>query len=264
MPINPVKSWHMLAYSVTGDAPGTPLLIAHGLYGSGRNWGVIAKRLSDTRRVITVDKRNHGQSFWSDDHSYAALAGDLAKVINTLGEPVDLVGHSMGGKAAMTLALTRPETLRRLVIGDIAPVGYSHSQMQFITAMRAVDLSIVTRRSEANAQLAALGLDSAICSFLTQSLDVAEKRWRFNLDALAQNMAEILDFPSFSTQHTGPTLFLSGGNSNYVTPDYRDTIRGLFTAARFAKIPDAGHWLHADKPRAFQGTVRAYLDAPAA
>ncbi|WP_415402021.1 alpha/beta fold hydrolase [Tateyamaria sp. SN3-11] len=252
----------MLAYSVTGDAPGTPLLIVHGLYGSGRNWGVIAKRLSDTRRVITVDMRNHGHSFWSDDHSYADLATDLAEVIDHLGAPMDVVGHSMGGKAAMTLALTRPDTLHRLVIGDIAPVGYSHSQMQFITAMRAVDLSTVTRRSEANAQLAALGVEDAICSFLTQSLDVTEKRWRFNLDALAQNMEKILDFPSFSTHHTGPTLFLSGGTSEYVTPAYRDTIRALFPAARFAKIPGAGHWLHADNPRAFEGTVRAYLDAP--
>ena len=258
------KPKRMLSYSEHGTAGGTPLLIAHGLYGSGRNWGVIAKRLSDTRRVITVDMRNHGQSFWSDDHSYADLAADLAEVIDTLGGPMDVVGHSMGGKAAMMLALTRPDTLRRLVIGDIAPVSYSHSQIQFIDAMRAVDLATVTRRSDANAQLAEQGVDPALCSFLTQSLDVAERRWRLNLEALAANMPEILAFPPVDAQFSGPTLFLSGGKSDYVSPDYRPTIRALFPAARFVKIPSAGHWLHADDPRAFEGTVRAYLDAPAA
>ncbi|WP_299298518.1 alpha/beta fold hydrolase [uncultured Tateyamaria sp.] len=251
----------MLAFTEYGAGDGTPLLIAHGLYGSGRNWGVIAKRLADTRRVVTVDMRNHGHSPWSDDHGYADLAEDLAEVIDHLGAPMDVVGHSMGGKASMMLALTHPDRVRRLVVGDIAPVSYGHSQMQYIDAMRAVDLSRVTRRSDANAQLAEQGVEPALCSFLTQSLDLAEGRWRFNLDALAANMPAILGFPEVTGAHDGPTLFLSGGQSDYVHRDYRDTIRGLFPAARFAKIPAAGHWLHADDPRAFEGTVRAYLDA---
>lgn len=254
----------MLAYTTHGRGPGTPLLIAHGLYGSGRNWGVIAKRLSDSRTVVTVDMRNHGSSFWDDDNSYAALAGDLAEVIESIGGPMDVVGHSMGGKAAMMLAHTRPETLRRLVIGDIAPVGYTHTQMQYITAMRAVDLSVVTRRSEANAQLAKLGVDSALTSFLTQSLDISEKRWRLNLDALADNMAGIIDFPALTSTYPGPTLFLSGGISDYVKRSDRPAIQTLFPNARFAKIPGAGHWLHADNPRAFEANVRAYLDAETA
>lgn len=253
----------MLNYSEYGSSDDTPLLIAHGLYGSGRNWGVIAKRLSDTRRVITVDMRNHGQSFWSDDHSYEALGADLAAVIDAIGGPMDVVGHSMGGKAAMVLALTRPDAVRRLVVGDIAPVSYGHSQMQFIDAMRAVDLSGVTRRSDANDQLAAQGVDPALCSFLTQSLDVKERRWQLNLDALAENMPKILGFPDVTTSFSGPTLFLSGGQSDYVAQAYRPTIRALFPAARFARLPDAGHWLHADNPRGFEGTVRAYLDAQA-
>ena len=252
----------MLAISEIGPRGGTPLLIAHGLYGSGRNWGIIAKRLSDTRRVITVDMRNHGESFWSDDHSYADLAQDLAKVIDHLGGPMDVVGHSMGGKAAMVLALSRPDILRRLVIGDIAPVAYTHSQIQFIEAMKSVDLATVTRRSDANAQLAALGVDAALCSFLTQSLDVPQRKWRLNLDALAENMPSIMGFPDIDTVYSGSALFLSGGQSDYVTPEYRPGIRALFPAARFAKIPDAGHWLHAENPRAFEGTVRAYLDTP--
>lgn len=254
----------MLNYTEYGPTDAPPVLIAHGLYGSGRNWGVIAKRLSDTRHVITVDMRNHGHSFWSDDHGYPDLEADLAEVIDSLGGPMDVVGHSMGGKAAMTLALSRPDTVRRLVVGDIAPVGYGHSQMQYIDAMRAIDLTKVSRRSEANEQLAAQGVAPALCSFLTQSLDVTEQKWRLNLDALAANMPAILDFPMMSTSFSGPTLFLSGGSSDYVTPDYRPTIRTLFPNARFAKIPNAGRWLHADNPRAFEGTVRAYLDTETA
>jgi pimeloyl-ACP methyl ester carboxylesterase len=254
----------MLTYTETGPetGPAHPLLIAHGLYGSGRNWGVIAKRLSDTRRVICVDMRNHGHSFWSDAHGYTDLADDLAQVIDHIGGPVDVAGHSMGGKAAMVLALTRPDTLRRLVIGDIAPVPYSHSQMQYIDAMRAVDLGKVERKSDANAQLAALGVDPALCSFLTQSLDVGAGQWRLNLAALAANMAAIIGFPDIMGSHAGPTLFLSGGASDYVTAAHRPAIKALFPNARFAKIPKAGHWLHAENPRAFEGTLRAYLDAP--
>ena len=155
------------------DASGTPLLIAHGLFGSGRNWGVIAKRLSDQRRVIAVDMRNHGQSPREKSNSYTDMAADLAKVIGHIGGPMDVLGHSMGGMAAMTLALTQPDLVRRLVVADIAPVSYTHSQAEFITAMRGVDLSAVTRRSDAAEQLAALGVEPALQSFFTQSLDVA-------------------------------------------------------------------------------------------
>jgi esterase len=252
----------MLAYSEIGPDTGTPLLIAHGLFGSGRNWGVIAKRLAENRRVITVDMRNHGNSFWSDKHEYSDLANDLAQVIDRFGGPMDVLGHSMGGKAAMMLALSHPDMVRRLVIGDIAPVGYSHTQMPYITAMRGVDLSTVSRKSDANSQLAELGVEPALCSFFTQSLDVTDRRWRFNLDALAENMPAILGFPETNASHNGSTLFLSGALSDYVTRAHRPMITDLFPAARFAKIPKAGHWLHADDPRAFEANVKAYLDAP--
>lgn len=237
-----------------------PVLIVHGLYGSGRNWGVIAKRLSDRGPVMTVDQRNHGDSFWSDSHSYHDMANDLAEVIVSNSGPMDVVGHSMGGKAAMVLALTRPELVERLIVADIAPVAYTHTQLQFIKAMRAVDLSKVEKRSDASDQLAAHVDDPTLQAFFTQSLDVKGKRWKLNLDALEAEMPNILGFPQVDGVFEKPTFFLSGATSDYVTPDARPVIKQLFPMARFAKIPGAGHWLHAEKPREFEASVRAFLD----
>ncbi len=238
-----------------------PLLIAHGLYGSARNWGVIARRLSNERQVIAVDMRNHAYSFWDAQHGYTDLAHDLAKVIDSVGGIADIVGHSMGGKASMVLALEYGNLVRKLIVADIAPVAYSHSQIQFIEAMRAVDMSRVQRRSDAEAQLADLGVEKALQSFFTQSLDVEGGRWRLNLDVLASEMPKIMGFPEISTHWDGPALFLSGAASDYVQPEYREQIRTLFPSARFAKIPGAGHWLHAEKPREFEAAVRTFLNA---
>lgn len=248
---------NVISQGADSDAP--PLLIVHGLFGSGRNWGVIARRLAEDRRVLTPDMRNHGDSFRDPVHDYPAMAADLAEVIEAHGGRADVVGHSMGGKAAMTLALTRPELVDRLIVADIAPVTYTHTQMPYIEAMRAVDLSRVTRRSDAAEQLAGTVPEPALQSFFTQSLDVPEKRWKLNLDVLADQMPHILSFPDIDATFDGPTLFLSGAESDYVLPEHRDAIRAHFPAARFAKISGAGHWLHAEKPREFEQSVRAFL-----
>ncbi|MDF0601753.1 alpha/beta fold hydrolase [Psychromarinibacter sp. C21-152] len=254
----------MLNTLVTGaQTQHPPLLIAHGLFGSARNWGVIAKRLSDTRQVLTVDMRNHGDSPWHDSHRYPDLAADLAEVIAAHGGQADVLGHSMGGKAAMVLALEHPETVRRLTVADIAPVAYGHSQRPLIEAMRAVDLSSIDSRSDAEAQLAETIDDRGVRAFLLQSLDPKEKCWRFNLDALDAEMDHITGWPEISGQADTPTLFLSGAESDYVGPEHRDRIKGYFPNARFAKIPGAGHWLHAEKPREFEAAMRSWLDAEA-
>ena len=256
----------MLNTILHGDATDQPpLLIAHGLYGSGRNWGVIAKRLSDCRKVVAVDMRNHGSSARTETHTYADMAGDLAEVVAAhagLDGRMDVLGHSMGGKASMMLSLTRPDLVNRLVVADIAPVPYTHSQVQFITAMRSVDMSRVERRSDAEAQLADAGVPRELQSFFTQSLDIPNKGWRLNLDTLEQDMAHIVGFPDdISGQFEGPALFLSGANSDYVLPEHRPTIRTFFPNSHFAKIPGAGHWLHAEKPREFEAAVRVFLDS---
>lgn len=263
VPAGPARYQRPMLNRITHGTATTrpPLLIAHGLYGSARNWGVIAKRLSDERQVFAVDMRNHGQSPWDNSHTYADLAADLAETIRDIGAPLDVLGHSMGGKSAMTLALHNPELVNRLVVADIAPMAYTHTQIQFIKAMRAVDLGTVERRSDAAEQLAAQGVEPALQSFFTQSLDLPNHRWRLNLDALEDQMPGIMSFPSTDAVWEGPTLFLSGAESDYVLPEHRPEIRARFPAARFAKIPGAGHWLHAEKPREFEAAVRIFLNA---
>ena len=240
-----------------------PLLIAHGLFGSGRNWGVIARRLADRRQVMAVDMRNHGTSPRAGSQSYPDMAEDLAQVIRAHGGPMDVMGHSMGGKAAMQLALTHGDLIRRLVVADIAPVAYDHDQSAHIHAMRTLDLTGLASRGEADRRLSATIPDPALRAFFLQSLDLKADppEWRLNLDVLAAEMPKIVGWPGTQGQFDHPTLFLAGSESHYVKPDYRDTIRTLFPKARFAKLSGAGHWLHADKPREFEDTVRAFLDA---
>lgn len=238
----------------------TPLLIAHGLFGSARNWGVIAKRLSDTRQVVAVDMRNHGESDWFTTHTYSDQANDLVKIIDQFGGQMDVLGHSMGGKTAMVLAVTQPKCVARLVVADIAPAGYGHTQIHLAEAMQSLDLSEITSRSDAD-QLLSQSVDEAgVRAFLLQSLDVKGQKWRLNLDVLAAEMNAVVGFPKLDGCYDGPALFLSGGDSDYVRREDRPEIKRLFPAARFAKIPGTGHWLHAEKPRAFEAAVRAFLD----
>lgn len=233
--------------------------MVHGLFGSGRNWGVIARRLAEDRLVRTVDMRNHGASPQTESHGYDEMAEDLAGVLD---EGWDVIGHSMGGKAAMALALTRPEKVRRLIVADIAPVTYAHSQGHLVEAMRALDLSGIETRRDADAALAEHVDTPGVRAFLLQSLDVREKRWALNLDVLDREMDRITAWPEeIGGAFERPTLFLSGAESDYVTDAARPAIRELFPAARFAAIPGAGHWLHAEKPREVEAAVRTFLDA---
>lgn len=257
-------AWGMLntvLHPAQAPSPLPPLLIVHGLFGSARNWGVIARRMSADRDVVVVDMRNHGDSPSYPSHSYPDMAADLAEVIAAQGGRMDIVGHSMGGKAAMQLALTHGDMVDRLIVADIAPVAYGHDQSSHIHAMRGLDLTGITARSEADKRLAPVMDDPALRAFFLQSLDLKAKppRWRLNLDVLEAEMSKIVGWPGTSGHFDGPTLFLTGAESTYVRPEYRDTIRALFPSARFAKLPGAGHWLHADKPREFEETMRVFL-----
>lgn len=245
------------------DRTGPVLVIAHGLFGSGRNWRAIARQLARARPVVTVDMRNHGESFHSPRHDYPAMAEDLAEVVEASGAPADVLGHSMGGKAAMMLALERPELVRRLVVADIAPVGYDHTQAPLIEAMRAVPLDKVQSRRDAEAVLKPLIPEDAVRAFLLQSLEILPGgggRWRLNLDALAANMDSIIGFPDVEGRRfDGPALFVRGGASDYVRPEHEPRIRALFPAAEIRTIEGAGHWVHADRPREFIALVDRFL-----
>lgn len=246
------------------DSDHPALLIAHGLFGSARNWGAIARRLALHRRVVTVDMRNHGNSAWNERHDYTAMAADLAEVIASQAGRMDVLGHSMGGKAAMALALTEPERVRRLIVADIAPVAYTHSQIGYVKAMQGLDLSGITRRAQADAALAESVPDPATRAFLLQSLVLEDGRaeWKLNLDALGAEMPKIMDFPAIEAQFAGPTLFLTGAGSDYVQPAHRARILALFPGAEHNSLVGAGHWLHADAPNAFIAAVEGFLDRP--
>ncbi len=259
-----------LASDVYGEGAGARLVILHGLLGAARNWMAIAKRLGADHEVHVLDLRNHGRSPWADGMSYREIAGDVARYIeeHDLEAPV-VVGHSMGGKASMALALDRPDLVGRLLVADIAPVAYDRggrsSFLDYIDSMAALDLSAVTRRTDADRMLADAIPDGGVRGFLLQNLvpDGDAFRWRCNLAGLAAGMADILDFPKAFAHpaYEGPTLVLTGANSNYVRRNHREGIRALFPAARFASLKDAGHWLHADQPRPFMDAVRAFAAA---
>ena len=240
------------------------LLIAHGLFGSARNWNVIARNLATCRDVVAVDMRNHGSSPWAATQSYPDMAGDLAAVIGTLGGPVDLLGHSMGGKAAMHLALTQGDLLHKLVVADIAPAAYTHDQTPHVTAMRGLDLTGLTSRGDADRRLAEAVPDPSLRAFFLQSLDLKAEggpKWRLNLGVLETEMPKIVGWPGTQGRFDHPALFLTGSESTYVRPEHREPIRALFPAARFAKLTGAGHWLHADRPREFASVVDGFLSA---
>lgn len=252
----------MLNTIVHGDPDAGPaLLIAHGLFGSARNWGAIAKRLSRERPVVAVDMRNHGASPWRESHGYPDLAEDLAEVIEAFGGQMDVLGHSMGGKAAMALALTSADRVRRLIVADIAPVAYDHTQTPLIEAMESVDLRAVRSRKEADQALEEHVSETAVRAFLAQSLDLKGEhpRWVLNLPVLKMEMAGIIGFPEVTGSFDGPSLFLTGDASDYVMDSHHAEIRTLFPQANFEAIPGAGHWLHAEAPGPFIEAVSRFL-----
>jgi len=252
-----------LAFSVTGDGP--PLIILHGLFGWKRNWAGIAKALQDDYRVYTLDLRNHGESPHGADMSYPDMADDVARFIDTQRLfPVRLVGHSMGGKTAMTLALTAPGMIDRLTIVDIAPVTYARDYDHYIRALQAVDVKNATRRSDIENSLAQEFPDRSVRAFLLQNLvkyPTGEYGWRVNLDAISGHMGDIMGFPATPDAHgyPGQTLFLGGRQSDYIAPAHRSTIDRLFPHAEIDYIEGAGHWVHADQPVAFVKRLQSFL-----
>ncbi|KAM5262228.1 sn-1-specific diacylglycerol lipase ABHD11 [Hipposideros larvatus] len=253
-----------------GEAALPALVFLHGLFGCKTNFNSIAKALAQQtgRRVLTVDARNHGDSPHSPDMSYEAMSQDLQDLLPQLGlVPCVLIGHSMGGKTAMLLALQRPELVERLIAVDISPVETTSSSdfPTYMAAMKAIDIPVEVSRScarkLANEQLSLVIQDIAVRQFLLTNLVEAGDRfvWRVNLDALAQHVDKILAFPLCQESYRGPTLFLLGGNSEFVHPSHYPEIRRLFPRAQMQTVPNAGHWIHADRPQDFMAAIRGFL-----
>lgn len=254
-----------LAYGETGS--GSPLVILPGLFGAKRNWASLARALGEHHRVITADLRNHGESPWAEPHDYPALAADVARLIETTaGGRAAVLGHSMGGKAAMMLSLTRPELVARLVVVDIAPVASTGTPVDYVRAMRRLPLERFTRRSEVADALADAVPDRGVRNFLSLNAAVGDAglSWTLNLEILERDFEAILGFPAIPPGRSfpGPTLFLAGERSGYLKPEHRPEIERLFPAATVETIAGAGHWVHADAPEAFVAAVNRFLAAP--
>jgi pimeloyl-ACP methyl ester carboxylesterase len=275
-----VGSDERLAVRTLGES-GPRVVFVHGLFGQGKNWTTIARGLADEHRVTLVDLPNHGHSPWTDRVHYLDMVEMLAVELEHLGEPVTLVGHSMGGKVAMQLALRRPELLRALVVVDIAPVEYplqggrtddpdeeASPFAAFIAAMRALHLDELKTRDDADAALRSAVPSRMVRSFLLQSL-VREGvgagggwRWRLNLELLERDLGELRGFPEPPAGATfdGPVLWVAGANSTYVLDEDRPLMDALFPATRLVRIKNAGHWVHSEQPEVFLTTLRLFLE----
>lgn len=210
-----------------------------------------------------MDLRNHGESGWADEMDYPAMAGDVAETMRASGlPPCPVIGHSMGGKVAMALALGEPDLVSALIVVDIAPVSYRSANGAYVRAMAAIDLSRLGRRAEVDEALAAEVPDRMIRAFLLQNLAVEGGRltWRLNVAAMDRAMAVLAGFPDMGGRtYEGPALFVSGQDSDYVRPEDRPVIQSLFPRARFASVKNAAHWVHADQPDSFAAIASAFL-----
>ena len=245
----------ILASRVAGE--GSPVLLLHGLFGSARNLGGVARALSARHRVLALDMRNHGDSPHDPAMDYDLMAADVQETMDAAGlDTAAVLGHSMGGKVAMRLALAAPGRVSRLGVADIAPVPNPPNFSAFTAAMLAVtpDLS----RPEADAVLAPVVTDAAVRSFLLHNFRPGEG-WRIGLPEIAAALPRIEGWDAIAGQYGGPALFVTGARSDYVKPEHRPAITRLFPSARFVAIKDAGHWLHAEQPEAFNATVAAFL-----
>ena len=251
-----------LAFTEIGE--GEPIVILHGLFGSGRNWASIAKALADSYRVITVDLPNHGASEWTDTVTYESLAGAAADFLTGHDlQGCSLLGHSMGGKTSMALALTQGELISRLIVADIAPVPYDHDNLAVIEALSAVDLATVKSRNDAEAQMADYICDRMLRAFLLQNLrrEGDGFKWRINLEGLKASLPDLHGFPDFDTTFEKPAVFIAGAESDFVEAEHHAEIDRLFPNSSVVDLAHAGHWLHADSPDVFVQKVREFLTA---
>lgn len=253
-----------LSYETFGKENQKEILILHGLFGSKRNWFSIAKSIANFGyKVWALDLRNHGDSEWSKNHTYFDLALDVDNFLTEHNiKDACLIGHSMGGKAAMLFDLLYPNLLSKLVIVDIAPVKYFSAFGHYLKVLKSIDLHSFNKRSEVNDKVSSEIEDSNIRSFLLQNIRVDEKgslNWKINIQSLIENSIDISDFPEVKAISKTNTLFMFGAESEYSVKSHKVYISKLFSNTRFIEIKDAGHWVHSEKPKDFIEIVTNFL-----
>lgn len=257
-----------------GSGPRT-LVYLHGLLGRGRNFLSSARTLENEQRSVLVDLPNHGESSWTDSFTYPDTADIVAEVIGDIvrrSGPVDLLGHSLGGKVAMVIALRHPELIDRLIVEDIAPVDYPplpadlrgtvHDNAYLLETLANLDLGALTSRGEADALLTDAIPDRGVRGFLLQNLQRTDDgfRWQPNLDLLRRSMSTINDFPGIEASFSGETLWLAGARSRYVRGGDRPAMLALFPEAHLLTVRNCGHWIHSEQPAVFADVLRGFLE----
>ena len=250
----------LVNYQQQGNGP--DIILIHGLFGSLENLNMVARALASSYRVTSIDVRNHGQSFHLNEMSYQSLANDIVRLLDFLKiTSTAVLGHSMGGKIAMQLAFSQPERINKLIVADIAPVQYPAHHQKIIEGLKAIELTKVTKRSDADTQLAAYVENQGVRQFLLRN--VASKNGQFyfkcQLDFIGHCYPQIMAALDNTQCFTGPTLFIKGGASDYLQAAHKDIINRLFPNSKVKVIAGAGHWLHAEKTTIFNKILHDFL-----
>ncbi|MGV6808049.1 MAG: alpha/beta fold hydrolase [bacterium] len=250
----------ILEHKISGA--GSPVLVLHGLFGAKENLGVVSRHLAEQFTVVGVDLRNHGRSFHTDTMDYPTMAQDVVSLMDHLDiDKAALLGHSMGGKVAMQVALQNPERVSRLVVADIAPVAYSPHHQEIIKGFLALDATSIENRKQADDIMAEFEPDLATRQFLLTNLQRGagnQLGLRLNIDGIVRSqnaLCAAIDGSPFR----GPALFIRGANSDYVVDDSKADIGRLFPNYRLETIASAGHNLHVEQPLAFNEAVSEFL-----
>lgn len=246
---------------------GSRIVFCHGLFGQGRNWTQHAKALAADHRVLLVDMPDHGRSPWSERFDFVAAASQVAELLSA-DDPVALVGHSMGGKTAMVLALRHPELVERLCVVDVAPVAYQHAAefVRYIDAMLAIDLGSLRERGDADVALQEAVPNAGVRGFLLQNLRREGDKWHWqpNLHLLRAEIDEVGGWPAAALDGTapydGPVLWVGGSESRYVLDDYSAAMERYFPRVRRVMVKGAGHWVHSEQPAVFLEVLRRFVD----
>ncbi len=239
------------------------LIVLHGLFGSSQNWATQCRALATDYSVHALDLRNHGQSPHCEPMNYSVMAEDIVRYIDEQHlQNVSILGHSMGGKVAIEVAIKYPHLLDKVIIVDITPKAYPPHHNEIFDALKTLNLATLATRSDADRQLEKAVKHRDVRSFLLKNLyrnEQGQFAWRFNLQILIDDYPDISLGPTHDGKFDGPTLFIKGGNSDFIQAGDEKIIRHYFSTAQFKLIQNAGHWPHTEKPTVFTHIVRQFL-----